>query len=61
LHKNRSLYYLNKEIFVIIIIIIKDKGHWYEHVPQSAETSQEEKVTILWNQEVQTDRTILKN
>jgi len=35
-----------------------DKKHWYEHVPESAETSQEDKVTILWNQQVQTDRTI---
>ena len=33
-----------------------DKEHWYEHVPKSAETSQEGKVTILWNQKVQTDR-----
>jgi hypothetical protein len=32
--------------------------HWYEHVPKSVETSQGGKVTILWNQEVQTDRTI---
>ena len=38
-----------------------DKKHWYEHVPKSAETSQGGKVTILWNQQVQTDRTILKN
>jgi len=34
-----------------------DKKHWYEHVPKSVETSQGGKVTILWNQEVQTDRT----
>jgi hypothetical protein len=32
--------------------------HWYEHVPKSVETSQESKVAILWNQQVQTDRTI---
>ena len=32
--------------------------HWYEHVPQSVETSQGGKVTLLWNQQVQTDRTI---
>jgi hypothetical protein len=32
--------------------------HWYEHVPKSAETSHGSKVTILWNQQVQTDRTI---
>ena len=34
------------------------KKHWYEHVPKSVETSQGGKVTILWNQQVQTDRTI---
>jgi hypothetical protein len=35
--------------------------HWYEHVPKSVETSQGGKVTILWNQQVQTDRTIPSN
>jgi len=35
-----------------------DKKHWYEHVLKSVETSQGGKVTILWNQQVQTDRTI---
>ena len=34
-----------------------DKKHWYEHVPKSLQTSQEGRVTILWNQQVQTDRT----
>jgi hypothetical protein len=38
-----------------------DKKPWYEHVPKSVETSQGGKVTILWNQQVQTDRTILNN
>jgi len=33
----------------------------YEHVPKSVETSQEDKVTVLWNQQVQTDRTIPNN
>jgi len=33
------------------------KKHWYEHVPKSVETSQGDKVTILWNQQIQTDRT----
>jgi hypothetical protein len=33
---------------------------WYEHVPKSVE-SQEGKVTILWNQQVQTDRNIPNN
>ena len=35
--------------------------HWYEHVPKSVETSQRGKVNILWNQQVQTDRTIPNN
>ena len=35
-----------------------DKKHWYEHVPNSAVTNQGAKVTILWNQQAQTDRTI---
>ena len=35
--------------------------HSNEHVPKSVETSQEGKVTILWNQLVQTDRTIPNN
>ena len=35
-----------------------DKKHWYEHVTKSVETSQGGKVTALWNQQVQTDRTI---
>jgi hypothetical protein len=38
-----------------------DKKHWYERVPKSVETSQGGKVTILWNQQVQTDRTIPNN
>jgi hypothetical protein len=38
-----------------------DKKHWYEHVPKSEETSQGSNVTILWNQQVQTDRTIPNN
>ena len=35
--------------------------NWYEHVPTSTETCQGGKVTILWNQQVQTDRTIPNN
>jgi hypothetical protein len=38
-----------------------DSELWYEHVPKSVETSQEGKVTILWNQQVQTDRNIPNN
>jgi hypothetical protein len=33
-----------------------DKNHWYENVPKSVELAQGGKVTILWNQQVQTDR-----
>ena len=36
-----------------------DKKHWYEHVQKSVETSQDGKV--LWNQQVQTGRTIPNN
>ena len=32
-----------------------------DHVPKSVETSHEGKVTILWNQQVQIDRTIPNN
>jgi len=38
-----------------------DKKHWYEHVPKSVVTNQGGKVTTLWNQQVQTDRTIPNN
>jgi hypothetical protein len=38
-----------------------DKKHWYEYVPKSVETNQGGKVTIVWNQQVQTDRTISNN
>jgi len=38
-----------------------DKKHWYEHVPKSVETGQGDKVIILWNQQVQTDRTFPNN
>jgi hypothetical protein len=35
--------------------------HWYEHVPKSVETGQGGNITILRNQQVQIDRTILNN
>ena len=41
--------------------MLLDKKHWYEHVPNSVITNQGGKVTILWNQQVQTDRTIPNN
>jgi hypothetical protein len=34
---------------------------WYDHVTKSVESSHDGKVTILWNQQVRTDRTILYN
>jgi hypothetical protein len=38
-----------------------DNERWYEHVPKLVATSPEGKVTISWNQHVQTDRTIPSN
>ena len=38
-----------------------DKKQWNEHLPKSVETGQGGKLTILWNQQVQTDRTIPNN
>jgi len=38
-----------------------DKKLLYEHVPKSVETLQRSKVAILWNQQVQSDRTIPSN
>ena len=43
------------------IVVQLDKKRWYEHVPNSVVTNQGGKVTILWNQQVQTDRTIPNN
>jgi hypothetical protein len=38
-----------------------DKKHWYEHVLKSVATNQGGKVTILWNQQVQSHRTVPNN
>jgi hypothetical protein len=38
-----------------------DAKHWYEHAPKPLETSRGGKATILWNQQIQTDRTIPSN
>ena len=35
--------------------------HWYGSVPKSVETSHEGTVTIFWNQQEGTDRTIPNN
>jgi len=68
-----SLFCITNVIIIIIIIIIIvstyvrkqgynwPKKHWYEHVPKSVETGQGGNVTIMWNQQVQTDRTIPNN
>ena len=37
------------------------KKHRYEHVPKLVETAQGGKVTMLWTQQVQTNRTIPSN
>jgi hypothetical protein len=43
------------------LVVKLDKEHRYEHVPKSVETSRGGKVTILRNQQVQTDRTVHNN
>jgi hypothetical protein len=46
-------YYIWKEIVVKL-----DKVHWCEGLPKLVKTRHEGKVTVLWNQQVQTDRII---
>ena len=48
--------YMCKEIGVKL-----DNKHCYDHVPKLVETSHDGKVTILWNQQARTDRTIPNN
>jgi hypothetical protein len=38
-----------------------DNEHWYKHVPILIEISHKGKVTVLWNQQVHTDRNIPNN
>jgi hypothetical protein len=45
-----------KEIWIKL-----NNEHLYDHAPKSDKTSHEGKVTMLWNQQVQTDRTIPNN
>ena len=45
------------KIIIIIIIIINNKDIDNNNNNKSLETSEGGKVTILWNQQVQTDRT----
>ena len=35
--------------------------HWHDYVPKSVKTSHAGKVTILWNQQMRTFRTVPKN
>jgi hypothetical protein len=41
--------------------IKEEEELWYEHVPKLGETTREATVTILWIQQVTTDRTIPNN
>ena len=43
------------------IAVKLDIEHWYDHLRISAKTSHENKVTIFWNQQVQTNRSISNN
>ena len=43
------------------IEVILHNEHWYKYVPKSVEISHEGKVTILRNQQLQTDRAIRNN
>ena len=59
---------LNKPDFVMeprgiywSMAVCNNNKYCYEPVPKSVETSQGGKITIFWNQQVQTDRTIPKN
>jgi hypothetical protein len=54
-NNNYTSIYARKQGYIL------NKKHWYEHVPKSVETSRGGMVTILWNQQVQTNRTIPNN
>lgn len=40
---------------------INVEENWYKHEPKSVETNEKDKVTILWDMQIQTDRTIGAN
>jgi len=42
-------------------VVKLENERWYDHVPKLAETDREGKVTVLWIQQVETDRTIRDN
>jgi len=58
--KSQSLNYSSN-------IISKERGvkldseQLYEHLPKSEETSHKGKLTVFWNQRVQTDKTVPNN
>jgi len=49
-------FYICKEIGVKLY-----NEHWCDRVPKSVEKSHKGKVIILWNQQVQTNRTLPNN
>jgi hypothetical protein len=60
-NNNNNNYTLTcKEIRVGVGVKLDNKCR-YNHVPKSIETNHEGKVTILWNQQVRTDRTSPNN
>jgi len=42
-------------------VVKLENEHWYDHVSKLAETDREDKVAILWIQQVETDKTIPDN
>jgi len=38
-----------------------EKEHWYENLPKSVEIAHENSVTIQWNEQMKSDRTISNN
>ena len=38
-----------------------DSERWYDHVPRLIGTGHESKVSLLWNKQVQTERTVRNN
>jgi hypothetical protein len=43
------------------LVLKLDNEHRYDHVPKLVETSHEGKVTVLWNQQMRTDRIVPNN
>ena len=44
-----------------VMITTSDKGHLYGHVPKSVQRRHESKVTILWNENVENDKSFPNN